>query len=317
MRELTTVELNCVAGGYEVIEVIGNIYDKLKFVPVSTRFSGGSSSSGSGFGGATGGGGPQNTQESQPDNKQEEKGEGENQENSEDIWEIVVVGKKPPTIPYINYHTFFDGIDFGFTDSLDYLGSPLPFTPNAENEEGESEEECEIPKTWDSHTDNRIKSLDLLEEKNILDKKEIRLMQNRIAHFIWDISTELNREFRVTDTYRTHDRQNELESSGKSNARGGESYHNYGLAIDIIEIKDGLALYDEAENHKFWEDVVEIAERYDFEWGGNWEKPDRPHFQLTFGLSEDDLQAGERPNDDDELPPCKKIHSGQEIMIGN
>lgn len=87
-------------------------------------------------------------------------------------------------------------------------------------------------------------------------------------------------------------------------AKPGESYHNYGLAVD------GVLLLDKDVNGTFesaswdtkldfdgdgiadWMEVVQVFLKYGWEWGGNWGKPktDTPHFQKTLGLSIAQLQ---------------------------
>lgn len=79
----------------------------------------------------------------------------------------------------------------------------------------------------------------------------------------------------------------------------GLSYHNYGLAFDIVLLKDtdGNGTFDAASwetNVDFdgdgkadWMEVVEIAKQYGYEWGGTWRDPktDKPHFQKTYGYT--------------------------------
>lgn len=107
---------------------------------------------------------------------------------------------------------------------------------------------------------------------------------------------------------RTFDEQNELYAQGRTKpgkvvtkARGGQSYHNYGLAVDIVMLldRDGNGTLEEAswdEHLDFdkdgisdWQEVVAIFKRYGWEWGGDWKFNDTPHFQKTFGKSTMDL----------------------------
>ena len=61
-----------------------------------------------------------------------------------------------------------------------------------------------------------------------------------------------------------------------SNAPAGSSYHNYGLAIDVME-RTGRSRYTEFKD---------LAINDGWEWGGNFSSLyDAPHFQFTFGLS--------------------------------
>ena len=61
-----------------------------------------------------------------------------------------------------------------------------------------------------------------------------------------------------------------------TNAKPGESFHNFALAFDTVEIKDGKALW---KNPK-WERIGEIGESLGLEWGGRWKFKDLPHFQI-------------------------------------
>ena len=84
-------------------------------------------------------------------------------------------------------------------------------------------------------------------------------------------------------------------------ARGGQSFHNYGLAIDIVLLvdQDGNGTFESAswntkidhdgDNMSDWMECVEVFEKYGWEWGGKWNFKDDPHFQKTFGYTWQDL----------------------------
>lgn len=88
-------------------------------------------------------------------------------------------------------------------------------------------------------------------------------------------------------------------------AKGGQSYHNYALAWDIVLLvdKNGDGTFESAswetdvdfdgDGQADWREVVESFTRIGAEWGGNWNKPkqDMPHFQMTLGHSIADLQV--------------------------
>ncbi|MEK4535150.1 M15 family metallopeptidase [Peribacillus sp. FSL K6-1552] len=108
----------------------------------------------------------------------------------------------------------------------------------------------------------------------------------------------------ITAGFRTLEEQNDLYEKGRlksgsivTNAKGGESLHNFGLAIDFALLnKQGEAIwnmeYDGNDNGKSdWMEVVSIAKDLGFEWGGDWSGfKDYPHLQMTFGLSLRELQ---------------------------
>lgn len=88
---------------------------------------------------------------------------------------------------------------------------------------------------------------------------------------------------------RTYDEQNELYAHGRTKdgpivtkARGGYSWHNFGIAWDI-GIFDGIRYIEESP---LYAKAGEIGKRLGIEWGGDWTSiQDEPHFQLKIGLT--------------------------------
>jgi len=130
----------------------------------------------------------------------------------------------------------------------------------------------------------------------------------------------------ITDGFRSAGEQDALYRKGRSdpgsivtNAKGGESYHNYGLAIDFaLRAKDGDVIWDmdydgNRNGRADWMEVVSIAKRLGFTWGGDWASfPDYPHLQMDFGLSIHELQRGHRPPEDIQLADeAKPASSGK------
>jgi peptidoglycan L-alanyl-D-glutamate endopeptidase CwlK len=107
---------------------------------------------------------------------------------------------------------------------------------------------------------------------------------------------------RFTHTLRTFAEQDAIYAQGRtkpgrivSNAKSGFSWHNYGLAIDIVLLhdKDGNGTFETAswddkidfdgDGRRDWSEVVSIFKQYGWEWGGDWRFRDAPHFQKTMG----------------------------------
>lgn len=111
--------------------------------------------------------------------------------------------------------------------------------------------------------------------------------------------------FRVTHTLRSWEEQNALYSIGRTtpgrivtNAKGGRSYHNYGLALDFCLLTPSLkASWDvradfNKDNEQDWLQVVKAYKAKGWEWGGDWTKfKDYPHLQKTFGHPVGNLMA--------------------------
>lgn len=116
-------------------------------------------------------------------------------------------------------------------------------------------------------------------------------------------------EIVITHDFRSIDEQDALYNQGRNiagnivtNAKGGESYHNYGLAIDFaLRTPEGDVVWDmerddNGNGKPDWLEVVELAKELGFTWGGDWANfPDYPHLQMDFGLSINDLKRGKRP----------------------
>ncbi|MGH2667446.1 M15 family metallopeptidase [Flavobacterium sp.] len=100
-------------------------------------------------------------------------------------------------------------------------------------------------------------------------------------------------KIRITQGFRTFEEQNLLYNQGRThpgkkitNAKPGQSIHNYGFAVDIcLIIEDKIASWDTAkdwDNDKIadWYECVKIFAKFGWEWGGNWKKfKDLPHFE--------------------------------------
>ncbi|MGM0898888.1 MAG: M15 family metallopeptidase [Bacillota bacterium] len=115
----------------------------------------------------------------------------------------------------------------------------------------------------------------------------------------------------ITDGFRSIEEQDRIHAQGRSDsgnvvtyAQGGESYHNYGLAIDYaLRLPDGSVVWDirrddNGNGRPDWFEVADIGKELGFEWGGDWTRfKDYPHLQMDFGLSIQQLQDGYRPED--------------------
>jgi peptidoglycan LD-endopeptidase CwlK len=107
-----------------------------------------------------------------------------------------------------------------------------------------------------------------------------------------DIALTGKAKVRITQGLRTFAEQDALYAQGRTKpgkivtrAKGGQSIHNFGFAIDICLIIDNkIASWDTAkdwDNDQIadWYECVKIFAKFGYEWGGNWKtSKDLPHF---------------------------------------
>jgi len=93
-------------------------------------------------------------------------------------------------------------------------------------------------------------------------------------------------KLRITSALRTYAEQNDLYAQGRTkggsivtNAKAGESSHNFGTGIDVVPIVNGRADWNTD-----WNKIATIGKSVGFAWGGDWKKfKDKPHFEMNFG----------------------------------
>lgn len=125
--------------------------------------------------------------------------------------------------------------------------------------------------------------------------------------FIEEAEAALGITLRIVQGLRTIAEQDALYAQGRTkpgqivtNAKGGSSLHNYGLAIDLGQLLNGNI------NWSFNYNLLRpYAKKYGLTWGADWDGDgktkaegdkdehlvDMPHFQLTFGFTWQQLLA--------------------------
>lgn len=134
----------------------------------------------------------------------------------------------------------------------------------------------------------------------MINSRDIKDLHPKIAtkckQFI-DLCNKQNIDILITSTYRDAESQNALYAQGRTapgkkvtNAKGGQSFHNWKVAFDFCPIVNGKPN---------WTDVAlytkcgEIAESVGLEWAGRWKNfKELAHCQFTGGLNLLDFQQG-------------------------
>jgi peptidoglycan LD-endopeptidase CwlK len=158
-----------------------------------------------------------------------------------------------------------------------------------------------------------------------IDKSEIHPGLVRVIERTLDTLKREVQPFMVYSGLRTFDEQNKLYAIGRTKpgsivtkARGGQSMHNYGLAVDLAPFnlltKDPDDIWwpsPEERAGSVWQSLGEILEvsarqigeedpndiDVEYEWGGRWKFLDVPHCQVRTTRKE--LWAGHYPWCDD------------------
>ncbi len=151
--------------------------------------------------------------------------------------------------------------------------------------------------------------------KDSISEKRILTLHPKIRDEVLVLFNKANNEFlkgkakaRVTQAYRSIKEQNDLYAQGRTkagkivtNAKGGYSYHNFGLAFDFCLIVDGkYAVWDtrkdfDGDMTPDWMEFVGVFKEAGYEWGGDWVRfKDYPHLQKVFGKTTSDLRRANK-----------------------
>lgn len=180
----------------------------------------------------------------------------ENLEQLEPYWDRI--GAKTPVVGLY-------GSLIAYLTHLVFLLVKLPKTPKNESgivsveEPKDTKEKVSNPFVW-------VEPYGLVPD---IHKKALELLKR---------AEEKGYTLRITEGYRTPERQNELYAQGRTkpgkivtNAKAWESAHNYRVAFDVV---------DRIKEYSIdWEEIGEIGKSLGLEWGGDWQFKDRPHFE--------------------------------------
>ena len=136
----------------------------------------------------------------------------------------------------------------------------------------------------------------------MINSRELSALHPKVAELCKQFKAEckLNGiDVLITSTYRDNASQNALYAQGRTtpgkkvtNAKGGQSFHNYRVAFDFVPIVNGKAQWN---NLSLFTKCGEIAEGLGLAWAGRWKSfKEYAHCQYTQGLTLKDFQTGKR-----------------------
>ena len=116
------------------------------------------------------------------------------------------------------------------------------------------------------------------------------MIRDAVIAILEDLKLPQGVQVRITQSLRTFAEQDKLYAQGRSapgqkvtNARAGESLHNFGLAFDFVLLVNGQVSWTVDEN---WKKVAASFKEQGFSWGGEWKSiKDYPHLEKSFGYS--------------------------------
>jgi peptidoglycan LD-endopeptidase CwlK len=120
-----------------------------------------------------------------------------------------------------------------------------------------------------------------------------------LAQRFLDLTRANKLDVHIYNAFRSWNEQDRLYAQGRTmpgqvvtNARGGDSYHNWGLAFDAVPYENGK----ESTDLNLFKKMGQLGQQVGLEWGGTFISiVDLPHFQYTFGLNTWSLLNGVRP----------------------
>lgn len=119
--------------------------------------------------------------------------------------------------------------------------------------------------------------------KAIVKEKVLKIIEKAYSEGIYVL---------VTDGYRSKAEQDALYAQGRTkpgkivtNAKGGQSNHNFGIAVDFCLTNEAGTIANYTVNSD-WRRVAAIAKSMGFAWGGDWKGfVDNPHLEYTGNIT--------------------------------
>jgi len=88
------------------------------------------------------------------------------------------------------------------------------------------------------------------------------------------------RTFEEQDALYAIGRTTQLDRSPVTNARAGESAHNFGKAIDVYPLEEGRVVIPPSSDQR-WQTISNVGKNVGLKWGGDFKRlKDYPHLEM-------------------------------------
>lgn len=128
-------------------------------------------------------------------------------------------------------------------------------------------------------------------------------VKSKVRNFINDVYKTYQIQLVIVQDYRSYAKQNEIYAEGRTKpgkirtkAKGGESNHNFALAVDVLPVWDDGELHStgkgaDTKNINILKKIASLGKKNGLAWGGDWKSIYDPmHFELNTGLSMSQLR---------------------------
>jgi hypothetical protein len=128
---------------------------------------------------------------------------------------------------------------------------------------------------------SNVKPTHKLPKIDLPDKHAVHPLMRQYTRSLMKELQKLRMDMKIFEMHRSFEKQEEYYARGASKARYGQSPHNWGMAVDIIDRRRGWDL-SENEWAIFGAIVKSVSEktRIPVDWGGDWKFYDPAHIQL-------------------------------------
>lgn len=126
--------------------------------------------------------------------------------------------------------------------------------------------------------------MDTIPKKEIINDLHILhpTFRNKVIKLLYECKKQ-GIQLHVIETYRAPERQNKVKRRGFSKLKGGQSKHQYYIAVDVVPIVNGRMQWF---NYKLWRKIGKEGEKLGLIWGGRWRMRDYPHFEYPVSITE-------------------------------